>query len=127
MAKDHKFDMMVNKKHQKRMTEFGKKHGYSSLAKLTHKAWEIVFSDPSLLHAIEVDETKEILESVQEYFSIFDDISDALKNLTARLEIQDKRLGSLVESNKRIMKNQGATDKEIEEVLPYERDGSEVF
>ena len=99
MVKDHKYTMLWDKEEKERLTEWGKKHGFSSLAKLIEASLDIVQRNPTLLEPTENPEPMKLLEELknvkiealsetQGYFQTIDERLDKLEKIVTHLALK---------------------------------------
>ena len=99
MVKDHKYTMLWNKEEKERLTEWGKSHGFSSLAKLIEASLDIVRRNPTLLEPTENPEPMKLLEELknakinalsetQDNFQVMDERLDRFEKILIHLALK---------------------------------------
>lgn len=93
MVKDHKYTMLWDKEEKGRLTEWGKNHGFTSLAKLIEASLDIVRRNPTLLEPTENPEPMKLLEELKNAkFNALSETQDNFQAIDERLDRFEKIL-----------------------------------
>lgn len=125
-----RFEMVMSEEEKDLFKETAKKQGFNSLAKFFRASAEASIRNPVRVQETEPqpqEESAKILESVQEYFSIFEDIFNALKSVTDEQRKQAVRLDVLDNKITLLMEKEEIPAEKIKQAEQAELEGEEVF
>ncbi|MHA1978690.1 MAG: hypothetical protein ACW98I_17440, partial [Candidatus Hodarchaeales archaeon] len=86
MTKDHTYSYRVNKTQMDKDVKLAKDKGMNTFAKFLDSLRETYNRNPDILEVTENVQSAEILESLENSFSVFDDLTAYLKDLSSQVE-----------------------------------------
>ena len=120
LRKTHKFTLMINPEEKKRLSAWGKKHGFSSLSKLFFASLDVVQRNPNLLEPTESNDIAKVYEVIQESYSSFELFLQYLQTIQFKVETLERAVDWLMEK-------QGVTEKELKKIYQEDETGDAIF
>lgn len=95
-----------------RYDQFAKRNGYTTLSKLIRASLDVVMRNPALLQPTMSSDSQEMLKTIEESFSAFDQLEERLN----KIDVVEKRQNSLENKIDLLLSKHGVTKRELKEL-----------